>query len=59
MAGSRRFFGNQSPQTLQVHPRGTQNTLLVEAQLEVDECRRVEAGAGGDVQATAGDRGDI
>ena len=49
MARSHRLPGNQPPQTLQVHPGGTQHAQLVEAQQEVDECRGVEAGAGGDV----------
>ena len=49
MARSHRLPGNQPPQTLQVHPGGTQPALLVEAQQEADECWRVEAGAGGDV----------
>ena len=49
MARSHRFPGNQLPLTLQVHPGGTQPALLVEAQQEADECRRVETGAGGDV----------
>ena len=39
MARSHRLPGNQPPQTLQVHPRGAQHALLVEAQQEVDECR--------------------
>ena len=46
MARSHRLPGNQPPQTLQVHPRGAQHALLVEAQQEVDECRGIEAGAG-------------
>ena len=54
MVRSPRLPGNQPPQTLQVHPGGTQSALLVEAQQEVDECRRPEAGAGGVVQAVAG-----
>jgi hypothetical protein len=45
MARNHRLPGNQPPQTLQVHPGGTQHALLVEAQQEVDECRRPEAGA--------------
>ena len=49
MAGSHRLPGNQSPQTLQVYRGGAQHALLVEAQQEVDECRGVEAGEGGDV----------
>ena len=49
MAKSNRLPRNQSPQTLQVHPGGTQHTLLVEAQQKTDECRGVEAGEGGDV----------
>ena len=32
---------------------------LVEAQQKVDECRGAEGEAGGDVQATAGDRGEV
>jgi len=59
MAGSHRLPGNQPPQTLQVHPGGTQPALLVEAQQEVDECRRVEGGAGGDVQAAVRTRGEV
>ena len=59
MARRHRLPGNQSPQTLQVHPGGTQHALLVEAQQEVDECRRPEAGACGDVQANAGVRREI
>ena len=54
MAESRRFSGNQPPQTLQVCAGGAQHALLVEAQQEADECRGVEAGESGDVQATAG-----
>ncbi len=38
---------------------GTKPTLLVEAQQEVDECRGVEAGAAGDVQAVAGVGGEV
>ena len=49
MARSHRLPGNKPPQTLQVHPGGAQHALLVEAQQEADECRRVETGAGGDV----------
>ena len=59
MARSHRLPGNQPPQTLQVHPGGTQYALLVEAQQEVDECRGVEAGAGGYVQAVARVRGEV
>ena len=59
MARSHRLPGNQPPQTLQVHPGGTQHALLVEAQQEAYECWRVEAGAGGDVQATSGVRGEV
>ena len=59
MARSHRLPGNQPSQTLQVHPGGAQYALLVEAQQEVDECRRPEAGAGGDVQAAAGVGGDV
>jgi len=59
MARSHRLPGNQSPQTLQVHPGGTQHALLVEAQQEADECRGVEAGEGGDVQAAVGVRGEV
>ena len=54
MAGGHRLPGNQPPQTLQVYRGGTQHALLVEAQQEADECRGVEARAGGDVQAVAG-----
>ena len=54
MARSHRLPGNQPPQTLQVQPGGTQHALLVEAQQEVDECRGVEGGEGGVVQAVAG-----
>ena len=53
MARRHRLPGNQPPQTLQVHPGGAQYALLVEAQQEVDECRGVEAGSGGVIQATA------
>ena len=49
MARNHRLPRNQPPQTLQVHPGGTQYALLVEAQQETDECRGDEAGAGGDV----------
>ena len=59
MARSHRLPGNQPPQTLQVYPGGTQPALLVEAQQEADEYRRPEAGAGGDVQAVAGVRGEV
>ena len=59
MAGSRRFSGNQSSQTLQVCAGGAQHALLVEAQQETDECGGVEGGAGGDVQAAAGVRGEV
>ena len=59
MEGSHRLPGNQSPQTLQVYRGGTQHALLVEAQQEADECRGVEAGASGDVQAAAGSRGEV
>ena len=59
MARSHRLPGNQPPQALQVHPLGAQHALLVEAQQEVDECRRVEAGAAGDVQAAAGVGGEV
>ena len=59
MARSHRLHGNQPPQTLQVHPGGTQHALLVEAQQEVDECGGVEAGAGGVVQAVVGVRREI
>ncbi len=54
MARSHRLSGNQPPQTIQVHPGGTQHAVFVEAQQEVDECWRNEAGAGGDVQAAVG-----
>ena len=54
MARRLRLSGNQPPQTLQVHPGGTQHAQLVEAQQEVDECGRPEAGAGGVVQAVTG-----
>ena len=47
------------PQTIQVHPGGTQPALLVEAQQEVDECRGPEAGAVRNVQATFGVRGEV
>ena len=53
MARSHRLAGNEPPQTLQVHPGGTQYALLMEAQQEVDECWRPEARAGGNVQAVA------
>jgi len=53
MARCHRLSGNQPPQALQVHPGGTQPALLVEAQQEADECRGVEGGAGGVIQATA------
>ena len=59
MAGSYRLPGNQPSQPLHVHPGGTQPTLLVEAQQEADECRGVEAGPDGDVQAVAGVRGEM
>ena len=59
MARRHRLSGNQPPQTLQVHPGGTQHALLVEAQQEADECRRPEAGAGGTVQVTAGVRREV
>ena len=59
MAGSHRLPGNQPPQTLQVHPGGTQPALLVEAQQEVDECRSPEARALGVVQAAAGVRREV
>lgn len=49
MTRSHRLSPDQPPQTLQVHSGGTQPALLVEAQQEVDECRGVEGGAGGDV----------
>ena len=54
MVRSHRFPGNQPPQTLQVCSGGAQYALLVEAQQEADECRGVEAGAGGVVYAAAG-----
>ena len=59
MARSHRLPGNQPPQTLQVHPGGTQPALLVEAQQEADECRRSEAGALGVVQAAVDVRREI
>ena len=59
MARSHRLPGNQSPQTIQVHPGGTQHAQLVEAQQEVDECRGVEAGEGGDVSEVAGVGGEV
>ena len=59
MAGSNRLPGDKSSQTLQVHPGGTQYAVLVEAQQEAHECGGVEAGEGGDVQAAAGDRGEV
>lgn len=59
MAGSHRLSGNLPPEALQVHSGGAQHALLVEAQQEADECRGVEAGEGGDVQATAGVGGEV
>ena len=59
MAGSHRLSGNLPPEALQVYRRGTQHALLVEAQQEADECRGVEAGAGGNVQAAAGVGGAV
>ena len=59
MARSHRLPGNLPPQTLQVHPGGTQHALLVEAQQEADECRRPEAGTDGDVQAVAKVRREV
>ena len=59
MARIRRLSGNQSPQTLQVYPGGTQVALLVEAQQEVDECRRVQPGPSGVVQTVVGVRGEV
>ena len=47
MAGGHRLPGDQSSQTVQVCAGGAQYAVLVEAQQEVDECRRPEAGASG------------
>ena len=59
MARSHRLPGNLPPQTIKVYLGGTQPALLVEAQQEADECRRVEGGACGVVQAAAGVKREV
>lgn len=59
MAGGHRLPGDKSSQTVQVCAGGAQYAVLVEAQQEAHECRGVEAGEGGDVQAAAGNWGEV